>query len=407
MQNRKLDSIYNYCLQLCQANGAQLESGTVLAKILTSNDDASKHGVLIPTEAYDHFPVFEIENRYQNQTLGFYACDTIAHISKPIAYKYYERYPERRITKLHSDFNDRSNGRRLAIFLKAIDKHGNVTYYYDLAREKIDSDFWALKSLIFGDDIAPNEGCFILTDIGYNTYKKDEILDELISKFDTVNNMGWVKSLRDGDTGIGYTFETLIGIEENNDKKADFKGIEIKCKQIKNAAANGKINLFQQAPIWTIKESAANRIRRIGQQGLDSLYSCYSQVTTNKNNLGLFLETGISSHQIDLFKDAGHIGYWPNIDIESRLLEKHARSVFVKAEVKGNKSGQKFFYKEMIYCEKPNIHRFLDLLKKRQIVFEFTMSEKADGKIRNHGYPWRLINEELLTELFSLQVRVR
>ena len=51
--------------------------------------------------------------------------------------------------------------------------------------------------------------------------------------FDEVSSRGFVVSLRTGDTGIGYTFETLVGVEENNDKTADFKGIEIKCKQTK------------------------------------------------------------------------------------------------------------------------------------------------------------------------------
>jgi hypothetical protein len=40
-------------------------------------------------------------------------------------------------------------------------------------------------------------------------------------------------------------------------------------------------------------------------------------------------------------------------------------------------------------------------------VFEFLMYEKLDGTVRNRGYPWRLVSEALLDQLFSVRVRLR
>lgn len=37
-----------------------------------------------------------------------------------------------------------------------------------------------------------------------------------------IRDMGFVKSLRLSDTGIGFTFETLMGIKENNLRNHDF-----------------------------------------------------------------------------------------------------------------------------------------------------------------------------------------
>ncbi len=68
---------------------------------------------------------------------------------------------------------------------------------------------------------------------------------------------------------------------------------------------------------------------------------------------------------------------------------------------------QRFHYKELIYCERPSIQRFNDLVSSKRIVFEFMMSEKDGGHVRNHGYPWRLTGEEFLSELFSLRVKLR
>ena len=66
-----------------------------------------------------------------------------------------------------------------------------------------------------------------------------------------------------------------------------------------------------------------------------------------------------------------------------------------------------FSYEELVYCDWPGIARFVDLMTKRNIVFEFTMSEKLNGSTRNHGYPWRLIRSEFLDRLLAFQIKLR
>lgn len=50
-------------------------------------------------------------------------------------------------------------------------------------------------------------------------------IHDVISRLAVIKNMGWVKTLRSGSTGIGYTLETLLEIEENNfHKKQHYYG---------------------------------------------------------------------------------------------------------------------------------------------------------------------------------------
>ena len=79
----------------------------------------------------------------------------------------------------------------------------------------------------------------------------------------------------------------------------------------------------------------------------------------------------------------------------------------MKARIRNSKTKAQFSYEELVYCDRPSIARFVDLVVSRNIVFEFTMSEKANGSIRNHGYPWRLIRSEFLDRLFAFQIRLR
>ena len=60
-------------------------------------------------------------------------------------------------------------------------------------------------------------------------YKKE--IEQLEKEFKRIKNMGYVKSTRNGPTGIGKTFEDLLGKKEDALGLPDYKGIEIKTKR--------------------------------------------------------------------------------------------------------------------------------------------------------------------------------
>ena len=399
----------NYAKQLVATAGKTFSSGDIFAKVLTQNDDSGRHGVLIPTDGYSYFPVIPILDSTQNATQEFIAFNTISGSQATVAFKYYERYPERRITRLDGLLNDVTNGPRLLVFLHAQHTDGSSGYYFDCANSAPSGRFTELFRLIFGDEVQPIAGNFVVRPINSEAFTADAALVELLEKFDGVRNRGWIDSLRTGDTGIGYTFETLLGIKENNDQTADFNGIEIKCKGMTEAGDSNstKINLFQKGPVWASKNTTKERIRLFGKLGDDGLYACHSQLTVTPNNLGLLLEVMSIEDRIDLRKHADTLGYWPFQQLEKRLIEKHSRTAFVKARTRTSKTQTQFFYEELVYCAQPSIKRFVDLVTKRNIVFEFMMSEKPGGKFKNHGYPWRLMRAEFLDQLFSFQIKLR
>ena len=54
---------------------------------------------------------------------------------------------------------------------------------------------------------------------------------QLKDKLAAIKESGYVVSLRKSNTGIGYTLETLLGLEENNLKSPDFGEIEVKSQR--------------------------------------------------------------------------------------------------------------------------------------------------------------------------------
>ena len=404
-----MNELFNYAKRLVEKAHKSFVSGEVFAKVLTRNDDSGRHGVLIPSDAYSYFPNLPIPDPTQNATEEFLAFDTISASWVTVAYKYYERYPERRITRLPSILNDVTNAPRLLVFIRAKHSDGGVGYYFDCANSAPGGRFDELFHLIFGNEISTVPGNFVVRPVDSDTFSADPVLTELLGKFDEVKDRGWIDTMRGGDTGIGYTFETLLGIKENNDQIADFKGIEIKCKGLKDGktASSSKFNLFQAGPTWAAKATTKERIRILGTLNEAGLYACYSQVTTTPNNIGLLLDVLSAQSKIDLRKNADALGHWSFERLEKRLIQKHARAVFVKAKLRNSTGKTQYAYEELVYCDKPSIERFVELVVQRNIVFEFTMHEEPNGCIRNHGYPWRLSRDEFLDQLFAFQIKLR
>ncbi len=67
----------------------------------------------------------------------------------------------------------------------------------------------------------------------------------IIKEFRRIKKLGFVKSRRRSNTGIGKTFEDYIGVEENNIDKPDFAGYEIKAHR---EISSSYVTLFTKAP---------------------------------------------------------------------------------------------------------------------------------------------------------------
>ena len=84
-------------------------------------------------------------------------------------------------------------------------------------------------------------------------------LAEFIEKYIQICNMGWIKTHRQGPTGIGKTLEDLLGIIENNIDGPDFGDYELKSCRLDS---NSMLTIFTKTPH---PKGAANTLIRNGQ----------------------------------------------------------------------------------------------------------------------------------------------
>lgn len=74
-------------------------------------------------------------------------------------------------------------------------------------------------------------------------------LDLFIRDFNAVRALGYRPSVRRSNTGIGKTFEDLMGVVENNIAEPDLYGFEIKSQR---NLSNSYVTLFTKAPTMPI-----------------------------------------------------------------------------------------------------------------------------------------------------------
>ena len=73
--------------------------------------------------------------------------------------------------------------------------------------------------------------------------------ERLMKDVQKIKDQGWILSVCGGSRAVGRTFETALGLDENELEIPDYEGvIEIKAKSIRNDNLYKHINLFSAAP---------------------------------------------------------------------------------------------------------------------------------------------------------------
>lgn len=237
----------------------------------------------------------------------------------------------------------------------------------------------------------------------------------IISQFQKVKKLGFVKTHRRNNTGIGKTFEDYIGVVENNIAEPDLVGYEIKSHR---ELSQSYITLFTKAPSFPkgansylkdkfgIQYEEMPKLKKlhtsIFANKLNSFNSQYAfQLLNKKAEKKIF----IAVYSLKTKKLIDSTCYYNYSDIEAALTTKLKNLFFVSAEIKKDSKGKESFYfhSAEIY-EKPSFRKFLNLLDKGLIMYDIRVgsykSGKNYGKSHDHGSGFRIL-ESNLKKLYS------
>jgi hypothetical protein len=235
-----------------------------------------------------------------------------------------------------------------------------------------------------------------------------ETASELLEKITEIHKMGFVKGVTYGDTNVGRTLETLLGISQNSSKAPDYKGIELKSRRgspKKGSKGVDKITLFTNAPDWSRSNFSAKQIiETFGYEG-EHGRQLYCTISNTPNSQGLYLD---ASDEIDLINKAqtkqykGDVAVWALSKLKERLNEKHRETFWVYAKSDSVDGSEYFRYDFVKHTRKPNSTNMGSMFDAGILTVDYAMYIKPSGGVRDHGYLFRTSRDNF-NQIFPLE----
>jgi hypothetical protein len=231
----------------------------------------------------------------------------------------------------------------------------------------------------------------------------------LLSSLRSIAAEGWFRSLRHGDTGVGYTIETKLGISANSSKAPDYMGVEI--KSTRSRPGKDKVTLFSRTPHWRLSSAlgglnAREFIKRVGVlEGKFRRY--YATVYPRPNPQGVYSRIVRSNDQVRFETRIGEpdelAHCWQLLELEDALRVKHKQTAFLEVETRSGSAGEEFRLSSVTYRSGPIIENLEYLLESGDITLDYTLRELSDTRVRDHGYLFRMSGGRL-RKLFAKEL---
>ena len=231
-------------------------------------------------------------------------------------------------------------------------------------------------------------------------------ITELKEKLSDINRMGYIVSLRKGNTGIGYTLETLLGVVENNLRSpdlgtielketslgvaednvrySDLRNIELKSRRIKSTSL---LTMFTfNDSIWKIEQEEL--IRQYGYYR-NGRWALYTTAKNKPNNRGFYVK--VEQDTVRLYHEDGLCAIeWQLEPLIDDLKNKFSNVLLVEAESRKSGENEEFWYKEAHLLTGVIVEKFLEYIKNGTIAVDLRMHINKNGGVRNHGTGFRL-----------------
>lgn len=225
-------------------------------------------------------------------------------------------------------------------------------------------------------------------------------IEFLRAKLEEVKAMGYVVSQRKGNTGIGYTLETLLGIAENNIKLPDFGTIELKSKR-KSAATPVTMFTFNSGA-W--KFSQKEIVQKYGYKDKQNRQALKCFVTTSVNPQGLFVKV---ENDVLILKhtDETVIAEWKGTDLASYFKAKLPSLALVLANTTTVDGKEAFHYEDAYLLTNPTEDTLLKSIEEGIILVDLRMHLNPNGSVRNRGTAFR-VKEINLISCFADRIKL-
>ncbi len=242
-------------------------------------------------------------------------------------------------------------------------------------------------------------------------------MQDFIMKLKKIKSMGFVKTHRKGNTGVGKTLEDLLGIKENCIPGPDLHKIELKSARINS---NSKLTLATKAPE---KRGINNKLRETyGYKTIESknlnpdlkiLHTTLNGSSYNTLNEKKAFKLKVKNDKLIIthYKDGETEAFWSKDTIKQIFNKKYPinKLYYVKAKSKFIDEVEHFHYKKAYLLENFSSDQLLKHIRDGIIEVDIRIGlykkGKKVGKTHDHGTAFR-INPSKLDLCFNTRKRL-
>lgn len=230
---------------------------------------------------------------------------------------------------------------------------------------------------------------------------------DFVQRIKEIEQMGYVQSHREGDTGIGKTLEDLLGITENNIAGPDFALYELKSTR---KGSVSMLTLFTKAPgprgankrlleaFGYVQRKIPRRYKQLTITGdkIDESKipieekELHVTVDAEKpNSVGLMLE--IQNNRIYIGNHKGVEAYYEKNILKEAFEKKYHRLIHVLADHKKIRGKESFWYNETYLLGGFGFERFSKLIEQGKLKIDIRIGHYPDGRLHDHGTGFRIL----------------
>jgi hypothetical protein len=221
-------------------------------------------------------------------------------------------------------------------------------------------------------------------------------LRKLKERLKKIQTIGFVKTHRAHDTGVGKTLEDLLGIKENNLCFPDIGDVELKAKRIDSGSM---LTVVTKSPEPKgINKALFKKYKYLDKEGKYNLHSTVYGSRKNPQSFRVVFED-----RKVVLKNKFKIGaYWPISIFDDVLKAKSNKVLLVFAETKGERKtkNEKFHFIEAYLISNLNINKFKSAIESDKLKIDIRIgvyrSGKNKGKYHDHGTGFRINKRDFL-----------
>jgi hypothetical protein len=220
-------------------------------------------------------------------------------------------------------------------------------------------------------------------------------VSEALKQLQVVASAGWVEGDGHGDTAVGRTLETVLGIPMNSREKPDLLGCELKAYR----NPGNRVSLFSKAPDWSRSRmnSSGALVRAFGidyeSPGGKGRRIRHTVRFGKPNSYGLLLGLDRNADELHLLHDASPGSpavRWDLQVLRAKLASKHRTTFWLRAETRQGPAGDQFRYVSARLTRDPRVELLDDLIEEGVVTLDLRLTLRTIGTGGGDSYLFKL-----------------